>query len=121
MAGPLARAPSGWSVRIWYAVIILARLAIGAGRRPVAGQRLRPAAAASSYTACPMCEGHGAVRTTESAALVALRKIHVRIAEGDIAQMKVGLPRDVAMYLLNQKRDDLATLEARYAARIQIV
>jgi ribonuclease E len=91
------------------------------GLLEVSRQRLRPAAAASSYTACPMCEGHGAVRTTESAALVALRKIHHRIAEGDVAQMKVSLPRDVAMYLLNQKRDDLAVLEARYAARIQVV
>ena len=35
--------------------------------------------------------------------------------------MNVTLPRDVAMYLLNQKRDDLATLERRYAARIQII
>jgi ribonuclease E len=91
------------------------------GLLEVSRQRLRPAAAASSYTACPMCEGHGAVRTTESAALVALRKVHVRIAEGDIEQMRVALPREVAMYLLNQKRDDLAVLEARYAARIQVV
>jgi ribonuclease E len=50
-----------------------------------------------------------------------LRKIHHRVAEGDIAQMNVTLPRDVAMYLLNQKRDDLATLERRYSARIQII
>jgi ribonuclease E len=35
--------------------------------------------------------------------------------------MNVTLPRDVAMYLLNQKRDDLATLERRYSARIQII
>jgi ribonuclease E len=90
------------------------------GLLEVSRQRLRPAAAASSYTACPMCEGHGSVRTTESAALVALRKIHNRISQGDVAQMKVSLPQDVAMYLLNQKRDDLATLEARYAARIQV-
>src|SRR6185295_16871860 len=37
------------------------------GLLEVSRQRLRPAAAASAYTACPMCEGHGAVRTTESA------------------------------------------------------
>ena len=91
------------------------------GLLEISRQRLRPAAAASSYTACPMCEGHGAVRTTESAALVVLRKIHHRIAEGDVAQMKVSLPCEIAMYLLNQKRDDLAVLEARYAARIQVV
>src|SRR4030095_6954103 len=91
------------------------------GLLEISRQRLRPAAVASSYAACPMCEGHGSVRTPESAALGVLRKIHHRVAEGDIAQMNVTLPRDVAMYLLNQKRDDLATLERRYAARIQIV
>jgi ribonuclease E len=91
------------------------------GLLEVSRQRLRPAAAASSYTACPMCEGHGSVRTPESAALVALRKVHNRIAEGDVAQMRVGLPREVAMYLLNQKRDDLAILESRYGATITVV
>ena len=91
------------------------------GLLEISRQRLRPAAVASSYTACPMCEGHGSIRTPESAALGTLRKIHHRVAEGDIAQMNVTLPRDVAMYLLNQKRDDLATLERRYSARIQVV
>ena len=91
------------------------------GLLEISRQRLRPAAVASSYTACPMCEGHGSIRTAESAALGTLRKIHHRVAEGDIAQMNVTLPRDVAMYLLNQKRDDLATLERRYSARIQII
>jgi ribonuclease E len=91
------------------------------GLLEISRQRLRPAAVASSYTACPMCEGHGSVRTAESAALGTLRKIHNRVAEGDIAQLTVTLPRDVAMYLLNQKREDVATLERRYSARIQVV
>jgi ribonuclease E len=91
------------------------------GLLEISRQRLRPAAVASSYMACPMCEGHGSVRTAESAALGTLRKIHNRVAEGDIAQLTVTLPRDVAMYLLNQKREDVATLERRYAARIHVV
>ena len=91
------------------------------GLLEVSRQRLRPAAAATSYTACPMCEGHGLVRTTESAALVALRKIHNRIAQGDVTTLRVSLPPEVGIYLLNQKRDDLAQLERRYATRIQVV
>jgi len=90
------------------------------GLLEVSRQRLRPAAAATSYTACSMCEGHGLVRTTESAALVALRKIHNRVAQGDVASLAVSLPPDVAVYLLNHKRDDLAQLERRYATRIQV-
>jgi ribonuclease E len=90
------------------------------GLLEVSRQRLRPAAAATSYTACPMCEGHGLVRTTESAALVALRKVHNRVSQGDTAALIVSLPPEVAVYLLNHKRDDLAQLERRYATRIQV-
>jgi ribonuclease E len=67
-----------------------------------------------------MCEGHGAVRTTESAALVALRKLHNRVALGDVGALRVSLPTAVALYLLNQKRDELARLELRYDSRLHI-
>ncbi len=90
------------------------------GLLEVSRQRLRPAAAATSYVACPMCEGHGLVRTPESAALVALRKIHNRVAKGDVAVLRIAMPPDVGLYLLNQKRDAVAQLERRYALRIQV-
>jgi ribonuclease E len=90
------------------------------GLMEVSRQRLRPAATTTTYAACPMCEGHGAIRTTESAALVALRKIHNRVVIGDIEGLRVSLPKLVALYLLNQKRDDLAQLEERYSCNIQV-
>jgi ribonuclease E len=90
------------------------------GLLEISRQRLRPAAAAATYMACPMCEGHGAIRTTESAALVALRKIHNRISHGDVASMRVSVPSYVGLHLLNQKRDDLAQLEQRYQTRVTI-
>ncbi len=90
------------------------------GLLEISRQRLRPAAMATTYTTCPMCEGHGAVRTTESAALVALRKIHNRVALGDVATLRAAAPPAVALYLLNHKRDELARLEQRYASRLQI-
>ena len=91
------------------------------GLLEISRQRLRPAAAATSYVACPMCDGHGLVRTTESAALVALRKIHHRVSQGDASSIRVSLPPQVAVYILNQKREDLAQLERRYATRIQVL
>ena len=60
------------------------------------------------------------MRTTESAALVALRKIHNRVSLGDVGSLRVSLPTPVALYLLNQKRDELARLEQRYDSRLQI-
>ena len=90
------------------------------GLLEISRQRMRPAAMATTYTACPMCEGHGAVRTTESAALVALRKIHNRVSLGDVGALRIALPTAVALYLLNQKRDELARLEQRYDCRLVI-
>lgn len=91
------------------------------GLLEISRQRLRPAAAATSYVACQRCDGYGLVRTTESATLVALRKIHLRVAQGDVAGLRVSLPTEVGLYLLNQKREDLAQLERRYAVRLQVI
>lgn len=90
------------------------------GLLEVSRQRLRPAAAASSYTTCTMCEGYGLVRTTESGALVALRKIQNLVARGDLAALKVTLPSAAALYLMNQKRRDLVALEEAYTTKIVI-
>lgn len=90
------------------------------GLLEVSRQRLRPAATATTYVSCPMCDGYGLVRTTESAALVALRKVHNRVAQGDVDAAHVALPPEVAMYLLNQKREDLAQLERRYNCKIVV-
>jgi len=91
------------------------------GLLEISRQRLKSEKASGSYVACPTCGGHGLVRTTESAALAVLRKIHARIPRGDLAAAKVSLPPDVAIYLLNNKREDLAGLEHRYKTRISIV
>lgn len=90
------------------------------GLLEVSRQRLRPAATATTYVTCRMCDGYGLVRTTESAALVALRKVHNRVAQGDVGSASVSVPADVAMYLLNQKREDLTQLERRYGVKIVV-
>jgi ribonuclease E len=91
------------------------------GLLEISRQRLKSEKASGSYVACPTCGGHGLVRTTESAALAVLRKIHARVPRGDLSAMRVSLPPDVAIYLLNNKREDLAGLEHRYKTRVSIV
>jgi ribonuclease E len=90
------------------------------GLMQISRQRLRPAAAASSHATCPLCQGYGSVRTHGSAALGAIRKIHNRLSLGDVESMVVTLPTEVGLYVLNQNRDDLARLEARYESRVEI-
>src|SRR6185295_13510200 len=55
------------------------------------------------------------------AALAVLRKIHARVPRGDLSAVKVELPPEVAIYLLNNKREGLAGLERRYKTKISVV
>jgi len=91
------------------------------GLMEVSRQRLKSTKASSSFMECPTCQGDGTVRTPEAAARSAFRKIQARVVRGDISGVKVFLPPEVALHLLNQKRDDLARLEQRYKILIEVV
>src|SRR5438445_917025 len=91
------------------------------GLMEVSRQRIKSTKASSSFMECPTCAGDGTIRTPEAAARAAFRKIQARVARGDIAGVKVYLPPEVALYLLNEKRDDLYHLEARQKVRIDVV
>src|SRR3989449_471420 len=91
------------------------------GLLEVSRQRLKSTKASSSFMECPTCQGDGTIRTPEAAARAAFRKIQARVVRGDISGVKVFLPPEVALYLLNQKRDDLTGLEQRYKVAIEAV
>ncbi len=90
------------------------------GLMEISRQRLRPAAANTSHATCPLCQGFGSVRASASAALAAIRKVHNRLSLGDVESMRVTLPTSVGLYVLNQKREDLANLEARYESQVEV-
>jgi len=91
------------------------------GLLEVSRQRLKSTKASSSFMECPTCQGDGTIRTPEAAARAAFRKIQARVVRDDISGVKVFLPPEVALYLLNQKRDDLTRLEQRYKVAIEAV
>ncbi|MDA1324228.1 MAG: Rne/Rng family ribonuclease [Proteobacteria bacterium] len=83
-------------------------------------QRLRPSIIETSTDSCPHCHGAGFVRSIESTALHALRMIEeegIRIRSSDVA---VAVPTSIALYLLNQKRDSLITIENRYGFKVSV-
>ena len=83
-------------------------------------QRLRPSLAEASSNTCPTCGGAGHVRSIESTALHVLRAIEeegIRKRSGLIA---VHVPTAIALYVLNQKRQTLAEIEARYELTVSI-
>jgi len=90
------------------------------GLMEVSRQRIKVTKASSSFMECPTCLGDGTVRTPEAAARMAFRKIQARVVKGDIAGVKVFLPPEVALHLLNHKRDDLARLETRHRVRVEV-
>src|SRR5262249_443492 len=91
------------------------------GLLEVSRQRIKSAKSESSFMECPTCSGDGVVRTPEPAARSALRKIHARVVRGDPTEVKVYLAPEVAVHLLNEKRDDLYRLESRHGLHIAVV
>src|SRR5262249_9281472 len=84
-------------------------------------QRLRASLQELSSQICPHCAGLGVVRSTESCALQTLRAIQEQGIRGEAAALTLTAPPEVALYLLNQKRDGLGRLEQAYAMRGQVV
>ncbi|MGH7037597.1 MAG: Rne/Rng family ribonuclease, partial [Stellaceae bacterium] len=83
-------------------------------------QRLRPSLAEASTQPCPHCGGTGFIRSTESTALHVLRSIEEEGIRRRSAEVCVYVPTLVALYILNQKRDSLTRLEARYGLHVLV-
>jgi ribonuclease E len=83
-------------------------------------QRLRPSLESRSYQTCPHCNGRGVILSVESAAVSFVRRILMGISKRDVVRVNVSLPLDVATYIQNRKRKDLADLENRYGVTIII-
>ncbi len=75
-------------------------------------QRIRFGVLESSLQPCPHCEGTGLVRSVESVALFVLRSIEYELRRGKPTDLVVRVRTAVALYILNQKREYLAELEA---------
>lgn len=81
-------------------------------------QRLRPSLQETTFSPCPHCAGTGLVRSVESAAMHVLRAIEEEGIRRRSAEVTVYVPSQIALYILNQKRDALAAIEERYDFRV---
>ena len=92
-----------------------ARIQIGRispfGLLEMSRQRLRMSLIETSSEPCPYCGGTGIRRSTDSAALVALRAIQEEANRQRAERLIVHVPTAVALYVLNQKRPALADIE----------
>lgn len=83
-------------------------------------QRLRPSIESRSYQKCRYCQGRGLVLSVESASVSFLRRIWMGASRKGVTRVQGILPFDVATYLQNKKRKELAELESRYGVGIDL-
>lgn len=101
-----------------------ARIQIGKmscfGLMEISRQRMHSSFLESSYQVCPHCQGKGMIRTIESCAVLVLRDLEEEGIKNRSSKLNVFLPADVAIYLLNQKRNSIVEIENRYNVSIVI-
>jgi ribonuclease E len=91
------------------------------GLMEMSRQRLRPGLLEGSSRTCPHCEGRGIVRSISSCALSVLRAIEDHQISRRAENVTVKCAREVAFYILNEKRDNLLTIEQAYGISVFIV
>ena len=91
------------------------------GLMELSRQRLRPALAETMHIACPRCHGIGHIRGTESSALHILRILQEEAMKENTAQVIAQVPVDVATFLLNEKRNEVMSMETRFRVNVLLV
>ena len=84
-------------------------------------QRLRTGVLEGSTSPCPHCNGTGMIRSTESMALTILRALEDRLlTQRHSIDLACNTNVDVALYILNNKRNYVNDMERRYNVNIAI-
>ncbi len=91
------------------------------GLMEMSRQRLRPALSEGASIPCPRCGGSGHIRDTESSALQILRIIQEESLKDNTASVLCQVPVDVASFLLNEKRAEIAKIEIKQRINVLMV
>ncbi|MBP2228110.1 ribonuclease E [Azospirillum agricola] len=83
-------------------------------------QRLRPSLLETNFERCPHCSGTGVIRSVESASLHILRAIEEEGIRKRSAEITIYVPTQIALYILNQKRGELAKIEERHGFHVMV-
>ncbi|QFT78015.1 ribonuclease E/G [Erythrobacter sp. THAF29] len=92
----------------------------GFGLMEMSRQRLRTGVLEATTRECPHCDGTGLVRTASSAGLSALRLIEDEAAKGKGTIIRLSASMEAAIYLLNEKRNELVEIEKRYGVTVEV-
>jgi ribonuclease E len=92
----------------------------GFGLMEMSRQRLRPGMLEATTQPCPSCHGTGLIRSDDNLALSILRQIEEEGTRKRSREVLVRAPVGIANFLMNQKRDHIAQIEARYGLSVRI-
>ncbi|MEL6410109.1 MAG: Rne/Rng family ribonuclease [Pseudomonadota bacterium] len=92
----------------------------GFGLMEMSRQRLRPGMIEATTQPCPVCHGTGLIRSDDNLALSILRQIEEEAVRRRSREVLVRCPVGVANFLMNQKREHVAQIEARYGLSVRI-
>ena len=84
-------------------------------------QRLRPSLEEITSEVCPRCSGQGRIRDVESLSLAILRIMEEESLKERSSIVRALVPLNISAYLLNEKRADVAEIEARTKTHLVIV
>ena len=91
------------------------------GLMEMSRQRLRPSLEELTTEVCPRCTGQGRIRDMKSLALTVLRVVEEECMKERNAVVRTQVPLQVASYLLNEKRLDVAAIERRTGSNVVIL
>jgi ribonuclease E len=83
-------------------------------------QRIRPSLKRSVYQDCPCCGNTGQVKTVESMSIDVMRMLQLAAHREHIHRIQIRVQEDVASYLQNRKRKEIARLEEEGDLQVQI-
>ena len=92
----------------------------GFGLMEMSRQRLRPGMLEATTQPCPSCHGTGLIRSDDNMALTILRQIEEEGTRNRSREVLVRCPVSIANFLMNQKREHIAQIEARYGLSVRI-
>ncbi|MEE2944380.1 MAG: Rne/Rng family ribonuclease [Pseudomonadota bacterium] len=92
----------------------------GFGLLEMSRQRLRPGMIEATTQPCPHCHGTGLIRSDDNLALSILRQIEEEGTRRRSREVLVKVPVGIANYLMNQKREHIAQIEARYGLSVRV-
>jgi ribonuclease E len=92
----------------------------GFGLLEMSRQRLRPGMLEATTQSCPSCHGTGLIRSDDNLGLSILRQIEEEGVRKRSEEVLVKCPVGIANFIMNQKRDYVASIEKNYGLFVRV-